>query len=258
MEYSVIQGLPEIVYQLLKRKCEDEDYDLIWNIGGHGQQTELSLKWLPKGSQWEDPFVPPVTCAPKHKSPGCIRRDINRKKWFNVDKNSVAVNTEDTEDNNLGENVFVQTFNDTPSSTHVQTSGEEQQQSAVTTEASQTSQVSHDQTGDTKTDPSDKCEPIVATDDLNKETYTFNLFKKGANNPIHSVITALSIDNRYYQYHYEPARSEPRCVLLERFGVETSAAAILFNLCEDILPSKTPPLHDYFISLHEFAKNDFV
>ena len=76
-------------------KCE-----LIWNIAGHGDQVELTLKWLPRGSKWENPFAEEPIISHKKKSSSCRKRDANRKKWFIVRKNSKEVSTEDLDNNN--------------------------------------------------------------------------------------------------------------------------------------------------------------
>lgn len=269
MENSAMLGLPAVVYQTLVEQSKAEGSYLIWTIGGHGPQVEVTLKWLPKGSKWEDPHVPPETIlTTKHKSPGCRRRDITRKKWYNVNKNSVAVSTCDF-DNNTSSDDMRPNGEETPISASNQSndpSGESVDMSeGGSIEAQQPSSITHDQQEETSDhiteidlNMNQNKNTIESATVLSKENYKFELFKKAVNDQNESVLYVLSIDNRIYNYYYGSNRTGPVCVLLERFCTESLQARISVNLSKDILENREPPFHDYLVCLHEFAKKDFV
>lgn len=259
-----MQNLPDAVYKLLEVKCGQEHCELVWMIGGHGEQVELTLRWLPRGSKWEDPFVTPVNipnCDIKHKSPGCRKRDINRRKWFNVKKNSIATVTEDCTNNLVKDESPI-------SQCTLEHSGESDSHdpkcmSAISEaehSTSDLSEVSHDQSMISQADPDTDQNNSTSECDLeivDKENYVFRLFKKAFNDTKNSVITAQSIDDRFYQYHYDKDRTEPICELLRKYCLEVCEAKLYLPLRDNILECRSSPWHDYLICLHEFAKNDF-
>ena len=65
MAEPTMLGLPDIVDQLLLRKCMDKGSKLEFQIGGVGDSMELTLRWHKRGSRWEQPFSDSV----KYKSP---------------------------------------------------------------------------------------------------------------------------------------------------------------------------------------------
>ena len=84
-------GLPDFVYRLLLSKSEDVHSKLDFNINGTGDNIEITLRWRKWGSRWEDPF----DCrATKYKSFSNRKRDSNRRKMFNVERNSKSVSTD--------------------------------------------------------------------------------------------------------------------------------------------------------------------
>ena len=97
MAQSELLNMPDFVYQLLVKQSMDKDCELIWTVGGHGKQVELVMKWLPRGSKWEEPFADKEETTVRRKSKACRRRDANRRKWFNVNRNSKEVGTSDCE-----------------------------------------------------------------------------------------------------------------------------------------------------------------
>ncbi len=84
-------GLPSYVYQLLVSKSVEKDQILQWNVNGKNGVTELSLKWITRGSRWD---THNSEMNRKYKSPGHVRRDMNRKKIHNVKMNSKCVSTD--------------------------------------------------------------------------------------------------------------------------------------------------------------------
>ena len=237
MELPEMQGLPEVVYRLLVDKTKANDCELIWNIGGHGQQVELTLKWLPRGSHWEDPFI--VT-PQRHKSPGCRKRDNNRYKWYNVKRNSVAVSTElgdcdfdnsENEDNPVSAPLDTtgEPKNSTESSVNpaVDTTGHTSSQPEHSVEISHNNCVQqdnvHSHTDTSKqnhasihnNEPNSISENTDNTSILNKDEYIFNTFAKAVNDPTTSTILAKSVDYRIYRYHYDQSRVGHACELLK-------------------------------------------
>ena len=85
-------GLPDYVYQLLVSKSMEKDQIMEVDICDRNEGTELVLKWVTKGSKWETHRLDGYR---KYKSPGHIRRDINRRKQYNVRMNSKYVSTDD-------------------------------------------------------------------------------------------------------------------------------------------------------------------
>ena len=92
MEPTNTLGLPSYIYQLLVSKSVEKDQILEWNVSGKNGVTELSLKWIMKGSRSE---MYDSEGNRKYKSPGHVRRDMNRKKIHNVKVNSKCVSTAD-------------------------------------------------------------------------------------------------------------------------------------------------------------------
>ena len=91
MESTNSLGLPDFVYRLLLSKSEDVHSKLDFNINGTGDNIEITLRWTKWGSRWEDPF----DCrATKYKSFSNRKRDSNRRKMFNVERNSKSVSTD--------------------------------------------------------------------------------------------------------------------------------------------------------------------
>lgn len=257
-------GLPDIVYQVIMQKSTQENCELVWTLGGHNDQTELVLRWMPKGSVWEDPFMV-TTSLQKHKSPACRRRDFNRKRWHNVSKNSVASGTEDISD--------FQTCKDIPIGTPTHSTGNNQHDRNEVNSQLETSLVSDP--FDTESNDSQQTQEgkqsktdtqldeglCMTTGDsskvIDKDNYEFVLFKRAINDEESCTLSALSIDNRVYQYHYGESRVGPVCILLRIFSVDVLEAKMQLDKGTDILKMKHPPWHDHLIHLHEFAKLDF-
>ena len=94
---SVRLNVPDYVYQLLVKQRMDKACELICMVGGHGRQVELVMKWFPRGSKWVEPFTEKSETSVRQKSKACRRRDTNRRKWYNVNRNSKQVETSDGE-----------------------------------------------------------------------------------------------------------------------------------------------------------------
>ncbi len=90
MDSNMKLGLPDFIYQLLESKSVEKETKLEYKFCGVGDSVEVTLRWTAKGSMWEQPF----SSKGKYKSPASVKRDINRKKWMTVNKNSKAVSTD--------------------------------------------------------------------------------------------------------------------------------------------------------------------
>lgn len=93
-------GLPDSVLDILIKQKNAEGVELVWNIGGCGNQVEVNLIWRPvRGTRWGGNNV-----NQKYKSPKNFRRDYYRLKRRLVELNSVCVGTDDfVQDDTEGE-----------------------------------------------------------------------------------------------------------------------------------------------------------
>ena len=113
MDSNMKLGLPDFIYQLLVSKSVERDTKLEYKFCGVGDSVEVTLRWTARGSKWEQPFG----SKGKYKSPASRQRDMNRKKWLTVNKNSVAVSTDDKYDKHEqpeSESVFPSKSNSPP------------------------------------------------------------------------------------------------------------------------------------------------
>ncbi len=94
MDSNMKLGLPDFIYQLLVSKSVEKDTKLEYKFCGIGDSIEVTLRWTARGSRWDQPFGGKA----KYKSPASKQRDMNRKKWLTVNKNSVGISTDDKYD----------------------------------------------------------------------------------------------------------------------------------------------------------------
>ena len=275
MPQSDLLNMPDYVYQLVVKQSMYKDCELIWTVGGHGRQVELVMKWFPRGSKWEEPFTEKSETSVRQKSKACIRRDTNRRKWYNVNRNSKHVETSDGECDNPQETETVGMSTPLRASTmdvscetgvvdpdpavvtHDQTCQTgvcEVEQPAVVmldqTSDTQTqdSQQSHDNTSDNP-DPDYDCE-------LNKND--FHLFVRAIKDDDTNCIYALTKEGWIYKCDMSDTCQGERCSLLPRLEKESLTIGFLIRLSPNILETLQPPLLEYLVQLHSLACDDFM